>query len=309
MVSSDNPSYFVDRLQKYIRDLVKHIIAKWHGKVEQDYINNPFTAEEQTHVEEKYRRRYAEGYYLHHAYGTTLIAAAITKEYWFGIHIDDGRFTVLYRNGEFDQPVPWDERYFLNITTSICDDDAFEGARIHYAPALSAAEKLPAGVFLCSDGVDDNYPVEGNEEYLYKLYRTITLAFVDDGFDSTCGQLRDLANKFATEGKGDDTSIARIIDMEAIKALEPLLREQIFADARKEDAERAAKVEAERLAAERARVDRAKREADKTEADHVSAVEPPEEKLTNAKAGCKAILKNTNDSFVLEDDVSELIII
>jgi serine/threonine protein phosphatase PrpC len=209
--------------EKYLHDLVKHIIASWHGKVEADYTGNPFKDEEMVNIGEKYRKRYAAGQNLHHAYGTTLIAAAITKEYWFGIHIGDGRFTALYRDGTFAQPVPWDERCYLNVTTSICDDDAFERARIYYAPV---SEKPPAAIFLCSDGVDDNYPVEGNEKHLYKLYRTIALTFAEDGFDSTCSQIEELAGSFAVKGKGDDTSIAGIIDMEAVKTLAPVLREQ-----------------------------------------------------------------------------------
>jgi serine/threonine protein phosphatase PrpC len=227
-------------VEKYIHDLVKNIIAKWHGKVEQDYTDYPVADTEMANVGEKYRKRYAAGKGLHHAYGTTLIAAAVTKDYWFGIHIGDGRFTALYPNGAFAQPVPWDDRCFLNVTTSICDDDAFERARICYAPF----KKLPIAVFLCSDGVDDNYPVEENEKYLYRLYRTIALAFVDDGFDSTCGQLKDLANSFATKGKGDDTSIAGIINLEAVKAIAPLLRKQEEDDDKKSAAEKAARVTA-----------------------------------------------------------------
>jgi hypothetical protein len=214
------------------------------------------------------------------------------------MHIGDGRFTALYPDGTFAQPVPWDERCYLNVTTSICDDDAFEGARIHYAGAFSTAEKLPAAVFLCSDGVDDNYPVEGNEEYLYKLYRIIALTFVDDGFDSTCDQLKGLANSFANNGKGDDTSIAGIIDMEAVKAIAPLLREQAAADDRKGEEEKAAKAEAARQAAKKAESERAARAA-RTEAARIAtekavgkarpaaktAVEPPEEKSTAGSEG------------------------
>jgi serine/threonine protein phosphatase PrpC len=242
-----------DVFKKYIRDLVKHIIAEWHGKVEKDYTGKPITDEELANAGEKYRKRYAAGKDLHHAYGTTLIAAAITKDYWFGIHIGDGRFTALYPDGAFAQPVPWDERCYLNVTTSICDDDALEGSRICYAPA---SEKLPIAVFLCSDGVDDNYPVEENEKYLYRLYRTIAITFADDGFDSTCSQLKELANSFATKGKGDDTSIAGIIDMEAVKAVAPLLREQAEADDQKTAAEKAARAEDARIAAEKAEAER-----------------------------------------------------
>ncbi|MDR1637025.1 MAG: protein phosphatase 2C domain-containing protein [Treponema sp.] len=210
--------------EKFLHDLVKHIIASWHGKVEDDYRSNPVTDEELERVDEKHKKKYREGKDIHHTYGTTLIVAAITDAYWFGIHLGDGRFTVLYKDGAVDQPVPWDERCFLNVTSSLCDDDAMERARIYYAPIT---EKIPAAVFLCSDGVDDNYPVADNEKHLYKLYRIIALTFAEDDFESTCGQLKDLANSLATRGKGDDTSIAGIINMEAVRQVAPLLQKQV----------------------------------------------------------------------------------
>jgi hypothetical protein len=253
-------------------------------------------------VGEKYRKRYAAGKDLHHTYGTTLIAAAITKEYWFGIHIGDGRFTALYRDGAFDQPVPWDERCYLNVTTSICDDDALEGARICYASA--AAAKLPAAVFLCSDGVDDNYPVEENEKYLYKLYRTIALAFSDDGFDSTCVQLKDLAESFATKGKGDDTSIAGIIDMEAVKAIVPPLRKQAEEDDRKAEEEKAARAEAARLAMGKAEAERTAKPAKEAEAEKAARAEAA--RAAAEKAAERAVTESVEKSKAIEDALNAI---
>ncbi|MDR2098115.1 MAG: protein phosphatase 2C domain-containing protein [Spirochaetaceae bacterium] len=274
-----------DVFEKYIHDLVKHIIAEWHGKVEKDYTGNPVTAEELARAGEKYRKRYAAGEDLHHAYGTTLIAAAVTGQYWFGIHIGDGRFTALYPDGTFAQPVPWDERCFLNETTSICDDDAFDRARICHAPV---SEKPPAAVFLCSDGVDDNYPVEENEKHLYRLYRTIALTFADEGFDSTCGQLKDLANSFAVKGKGDDTSIAGIIDLEAVRNIAPLLRQQAEEDEKKAAAEKAAKTEAARPEAAKTAAEEAAK-AEETRAAAESEKTSPV--IENARAAIAAYEK------------------
>jgi len=210
---------------KSIKDLVKHIIAEWQIKVEEDYKANPFTQQELEDTDEKYRKRYEGGNGLNKVYGTTLIATAITDDYWLGIHIGDGRLTALYPDGSFNQPVPWDEKCYLNVTTSICDDDALEQSRIYFS--YNNEKTPPAIVFICTDGIDDNYPVEGNENHLYKLYRTIALTFVKDGFASTYEQLIELADAFATKGKGDDTSIAGFIDMEAIKKAEPIWQKQI----------------------------------------------------------------------------------
>jgi serine/threonine protein phosphatase PrpC len=214
-----------DEFDKMLRELAKHIVARWQISVEKDYTQNPFTPKELEQVGEKHRKEYEAGECLYKAYGTTLIATAITADYWFGIHIGDGRFTALYKDGSFDQPVPWDKRCFLNMTTSICDDDAATRARLYFS--FHAEKEPPCAVFLCSDGVDDNYPVDNNEKHLFKLYRTIALTFVEDGFDSTCGQIKDLANSFATKGKGDDTSIAGFIDMEAATQAAEVWRKQI----------------------------------------------------------------------------------
>jgi len=228
-----------DEFEKTLKEtLIKYTIASWHKNIEDDYEANPFTGEELEKTDVKHRKKYEAKQDLNKAYGTTLIAAAITPYYWFGIHIGDGRFTALYSDGSFDQPVPWDEKCYLNVTTSICDDDAFE--RTRYYLSLNNEKPTPVAVFLCSDGIDDNYPVDKNEKHLFNLYRTIAITFAEDGFDSTLRQLKDLADQFATKGKGDDTSIAGFVDMEGLKKAVPIWRQQI---AEEETAENAAKAE------------------------------------------------------------------
>jgi len=229
--------------EKSLRDLVKFIIASWQVKVEEDYTANPFNQQELELADEKHRKKYEAGNELNKAYGTTLIAAAITNDYWFGIHIGDGRLTALYPDGSFDQPVPWDEKCYLNVTTSICDDDALEKARTYFS--FNEFSPPPVAVFICTDGIDDNYPVEENEKHLFKLYRTIALTFVNDDFDSTYNQMIELVDAYATKGKGDDTSIAGFIDMKKIKKTEQIWLKQI---AEEEDKKEVEKIENEEQA-------------------------------------------------------------
>ena len=201
------------------------IIRLWHKLVADDFTGSPFTEEELKGVDKEYRDKYSKSQSLHHAYATTLIAAAVTDGFWFGIHIGDGRLTALYPDGTYDQPVPWDERCFMNRTTSISDGDAAKRARFYFS--FHVTKPLPVAVFLCSDGIDDNYPVYENEKHLFSFYRTIALTFAEDGFESTCAQLESLASQFATECKGDDTSIAGFIDMEALKQAVPIWQKQL----------------------------------------------------------------------------------
>ncbi|MDR2596127.1 MAG: protein phosphatase 2C domain-containing protein [Treponema sp.] len=232
------PSVSHNEFEKSLKEtLIKYTIASWHKNIEDDYEAAPFTDEELEKADEKHRKKYEAKQDLHKAYGTTLIATAITPSYWFGIHIGDGRFTALYADGSFDQPVPWDDKCYLNVTTSICDDDAFERTRCYLS--FNNEKPPPVAVFLCTDGIDDNYPVDENEKHLFKLYRTIAITFAEDGFESTFNQLKDLTNQFATKGKGDDTSIAGFIDMETLKKTVLIWKKQI-AEEEKSAAEKTA---------------------------------------------------------------------
>ncbi|MFP3041407.1 protein phosphatase 2C domain-containing protein [Treponema primitia] len=214
-------------LEKLLKErLVASVCRSWHVKVIDDIEKHPLTNIELAKTDEKYLARYSAGEKLHHIYGTTLLAAVVTQNYWFGFHIGDGRWTALYKGGEFDQPVPWDDRCYLNVTTSLSDEDAAETARVVFW--LNNEKKPPAVIFLCSDGVDDNYPVNENDKHLFrKVYRKIALCFSKDGFDSTCKQLEELVNLCAAKWKGDDTSIAGIVDLETIKSLKPIYERQI----------------------------------------------------------------------------------
>ena len=263
-------------LGKMIREkLIRQTVYSWGKRVMDHFQRHPFEEQELEKASEKYQKRYEKGENINKAYGTSLIVAAITPWYWFAFHIGDGRFSVLYKDGSGGQPVPWDPKCYLNVTTSICDDDILdrgeEGVRTFLS--LHSDEDPPVALFLCSDGVDDNYPVEGNEEHLYRLYRNIAVTFVEDGYESTCGQIKDLAIGYATKGKGDDTSLAGIVNMEELKKAAPVLREKLEAANAKKAADKAeadakAKAEAEEReeAAARKEARRAEREAERERA-------------------------------------------
>lgn len=70
-----------DEFEKSLHGLIKHIVARWQITVEEDYTQNPFTPEELANTDEKRRKEYEGGKGLYKAYGTTLIAAAITADY------------------------------------------------------------------------------------------------------------------------------------------------------------------------------------------------------------------------------------
>jgi serine/threonine protein phosphatase PrpC len=205
----------VKTLEGLVGKLVQYIVSSWQESVERDYKEDPFTADELARCDARHRER-LEREEPFKAYGSTLIAAAVTERYWFGFHIGDGRFTVQQADGTFAQPVPWDERCFLHLTTSICDYEVNDRPRVH-CEIISEESPPPIALFLCSDGIDDNYPVEDNEIHLYRLYSQIMDAFAADGFASASEQTEALCDAFAQNGKGDDTSLAILIDMGRVR--------------------------------------------------------------------------------------------
>ncbi len=197
-----------------IRTLQKNIIAKWNAAVLAHQKKNPFTEDEIAVLSERAKKRYEEKKELESFYGTTLIAVACTPDFWFGLHIGDGKCVAVNPKGEFLRPIPWDERCFLNATTSLCDEDALERFRYFYSP------KLPRAVFVGSDGVDDSFQ---NDEQLNQLYATVLYSFANNYWEEAKKELQDYLPQLSKKGSGDDVSIAAILDLDSIAEI-PLVK-------------------------------------------------------------------------------------
>lgn len=185
------------------------IISGWSGSIQQDFAERPFADDELKNVSEKAKAKYRDGE-IEGAYGTTLIAVAMTKDYWFGLQIGDGKCVAVTKESQLGKPIPRNEKCFLNATTSICDKDALINFRHRYS------QKLPAAIFVGSDGVDDSF---SNDEQLYGLYRTIVYSFATTDFDEAKKDLEKYLPGLSKKGSGDDVSIAAIFDMDAIAEL------------------------------------------------------------------------------------------
>jgi len=185
--------------------LEKSIIAVWYEKIANDVQGDPIDGDAVS------------------PYGTTLLAAAMTGHYWFAIQIGDGKCVVIDGGGNAAQPVPWDDRCFLNWTTSLCDEDAVRNFRHFYSEAQPSADKLPSAgellsagelpsaIFLGSDGIDDSFPLNENDEHLAGFYRNVFNNFINEGLHNGKKQLKEMLPLLTQKGSGDDVSVAGII--------------------------------------------------------------------------------------------------
>lgn len=183
------------------KQIAASIISHWNDRIEADKTTEPFTEEELQSLKESDRQQVKDGKWQS-AYGTTLIAIVRTKKCFFGLHIGDGKCVAIDNNGNPSQPIPWDDRCFLNQTTSLCDNDAISLFRFVYL-----TENLPTAAFVASDGVDDTY---STDERLYDFYVTMWKMFLSDS-TTALKDIQSFLPKMSEQGSHDDISIAGII--------------------------------------------------------------------------------------------------
>lgn len=205
-----------------MNQLAKSILRSWYESVEEDYNKKPFTEKELEKVSDKYKNRYLseniEERKVEKAYGCTLIIYVITDDYSFGMQIGDGKCVLIDENGQFLEPIPWDDDCQLNVTTSICDDDAIDEFRFYIS------DKMPTAVFIGSDGIDDSY---ANEEELYALYRSILKIFIEHGDEVGKSEIREYLPVLTKRGSGDDVSMGLIINQKRAKSISSVFEMQI----------------------------------------------------------------------------------
>ena len=196
-----------EKIYELLKSFMSKVVAGWNEVVENDLAVSPFTEEEMANVTDHARASYEKGEDLHSAYGATLIGAVITADYWFGIHIGDGKCVVFGNDGEVTEPIPWDAMCYNNITTSICSPSAVSEFRYYFS------RELPAAVFLCTDGIDGSF---ASSRYHHDFYRLVLSTFASETEERACLELEEYLPELSAQGSGDDMSIAYFIDVDEI---------------------------------------------------------------------------------------------
>lgn len=204
---------FSDKLRpadNALRQLFSSIIVRWRDAITQHAQSTPLNQWEETHVEKKYLDDFKREYKLEKTYGCTLMAYVQTPNYWFAFHIGDGKCVAFSEEENlWSEPIPWDDRCFLNKTTSICDSDALNEFRYCY----QGDGEYPVAVFLGSDGMDDSF---GPMENLVDFYIQVVKSLAKSGDKVTQTSIVSDLPTLSKRGSQDDMSIAYIYDQEKI---------------------------------------------------------------------------------------------
>lgn len=136
--------------------------------------------------------------------------------YLTAFHIGDGKCIAFNDDGIWFEPIPWDEKCFLNKTTSLCDSSAIDEFRYCYC----GDGNKPLAVFLGSDGIDDSF---GASENMVNFYVQVLKLINKEGLKIAVVNIQETLPQLSKIGSKDDMSIACIYDEEALQKKEKYL--------------------------------------------------------------------------------------
>ncbi len=199
-------------IDKALRQLFSSIIYQWNQKIADHAANTAISEWEQQHVPQKYLDELHTSETFEKLYGCTLMVYVQTTDYWLAFHLGDGKCISFHQEGDLWQmPIPWDERCFLNKTTSLCDSNAINEFRYCY----EGDGHFPIAVFLGSDGMDDSF---GEDPNLVNFYIQVVKMLVTEGREATIKSIESDLPQLSKIGSKDDMSVAFIYNIDELKA-------------------------------------------------------------------------------------------
>ena len=192
-----------------MRHLFESIYYHWRNAITEDG-KRKITEWEQANVEQNYLDLLNDENRIVKAYGCTLMAYVQTKEFWFAFHLGDGKIVMLDSQFAFSQPVPWDEKCFLNKTTSLCNSEPVKDFRF----CVQGNGTFPVAMFLGSDGIDDTF---GDGSKLYSFYGDIIKEIATRGQESVETTIKEDLPQLSRIGSQDDMSVAVVYDESKVK--------------------------------------------------------------------------------------------
>ncbi len=223
-------------IERAFRQLFGSIIYEWNAEVLAHATRNPISESEKVGLEERWIKEFEENINLEKVYGCTLIVCAYTPDFWLAFQIGDGKCFACDATGNWSEPIPWDERCFLNKTTSICDSGAIDEFRYCY----KGNGQSPIAVILGSDGIDDSF---GSEENQANFYVQILKSMAKSGVDATLSEIETTLPQLSKIGSQDDMSIAMIFDSDKVRLTVPKMIEWQIANVKRAIADESVKIE------------------------------------------------------------------
>jgi serine/threonine protein phosphatase PrpC len=140
------------------------------------------------------------------AYGSTLVAAAVTKSVAVVLQLGDGDIVWLSGSGQVMRPLPRDPRLLGNETVSLCSPDAVQSMCIRLKHLATDDDERPDFMLLSTDGYancfkDETAFTQAARDYAELLKRR-------DGIATVRENVGEWLRKASDEFSRDDITVA-----------------------------------------------------------------------------------------------------
>lgn len=197
-------------IDRAFRQLFSSIIFNWRERIFEHANNTPISDVESS-LDLKWIEAFNNKEGIEKTYGCTLMCFVKTQGYWFAFHIGDGKCIAFNENGQWSEPIPWDDRCFLNKTTSLCDSAALDEFRY----CCQGNGSYPLAVCLGSDGMDDSF---GETENLANFYIQVLKEINSKGQETAHISIEETLPELSKRGSQDDMSLVCLYDETLLKA-------------------------------------------------------------------------------------------
>lgn len=184
--------------------LERSIIQRWNTEIENHYAQHPLENDDKW---ESLSEADKASIYKKpvKAYGTTFIAAVVTKNCYFVLKLGDGNANIII-NDEIIVPKELkDDQLQFNMTTSMCSYSADNDFK-HFFGDFDK-ENFLGGIVLTSDGVINCYKTE---DAYNSFIKNVYDAYEEEEIVAAHSELINVLDILSEKGSGDDLSVAII---------------------------------------------------------------------------------------------------
>jgi hypothetical protein len=135
------------------------------------------------------------------AYGATLVAVAITRQYVLYSQLGDGDILTVEGDGTVSRPWPRRNEFMANQTVSLCSHHAFDEFQIR-VNALRGP--MPALIMLSTDGYANCF---GDDDGFFRVGTDFLSYLRENGTDFVGEKLEEWLRQSSYDGSGDDITV------------------------------------------------------------------------------------------------------
>ncbi|MBM7846532.1 PP2C family serine/threonine-protein phosphatase [Herpetosiphon giganteus] len=141
------------------------------------------------------------------AYGTTLLAVAISRDFLIYLQIGDGDILVVSDDGSVTRPLPDDPQLLGNVTWSIDTNEPLRNFRVHFEVIQASP---PTMILLATDGYGNSFVENDEDREFLKIGRDYLDQIRSVGAGVVETKLQEWLNTTSQQGSGDDITVGII---------------------------------------------------------------------------------------------------